>query len=391
MTVIFNYLFSDEQPVTGDNVPGVMTKDEIQELIVAYRQYIAEGTTEEKMFTEEEMEEEIKNLERQYETAPEEEPELDIQVSDGTMTKEITGGDKYNGEEVLRLDAGTEDKRIFVTSPLGENGGTENHFGFFVDDGSSCGNFSEMNAIRVDEENWQTAAQGKLTISYADTKALCDDFFAAVGMTDVVLSDAYIIDDEEYLPEEFYEAQGEPSGPENYIYQLDYVRTVGGVPAANLSAVIGSGDDYSLPWLYERIMFRVNDNGIQDISWEGHTQTGEVINEDTGVIDFEEACEIFEAMIVTTYQASERPGPAVVKTSVSIDEIELSIMRVREQNASGRNGIYTPVWMFYGHVVREMEDGRIEYDRGGPYPSLKYPVLIINAVDGSVIDPLKGY
>ena len=58
-------------------MPHVMTKDEIQELIVTYRQYIAEGTTEEKMCTEEEMEEEIKNLEKQYESAPETAPELD--------------------------------------------------------------------------------------------------------------------------------------------------------------------------------------------------------------------------------------------------------------------------------------------------------------------------
>lgn len=395
VTAFFNYLFPDEKPVTGDNVPRVMTKDEIQELILAYKQYIAEGTVEEKtLYTEEEMEEEIKNLEKQYESAPETAPELDIQVSDGTMTKETTGGDKYAGEEVLRLDAGTEEKRIFVTSPLDENGGTENYFGFHVDDGTGK-QYSEMNAVRIDETNWSAVTEGKLTITYEDAKALCDGFFEAGNITDVALSDAFMIDDEESLPpEEFITTEKPPSGPENYVCQFNYVRTVSGAPAANMSHLMSDGDEYSLPWGYEWIMFWVSDNGIVDITWHFHTTAGEIINEDTGVIDFEEAREIFETMIVTTYGAIEGWHKGLAEVSIDIDDIALSLVRVREQNAAGRSGIYTPAWVFYGNIKKEYEDyDRVQYgwDLSSEYPFTKYPVLIVNAVDGSIIDLVKGY
>ena len=394
VTGFFNYLFPDEKPVTGDNVPHVMTKDEIQETILMYKKYIAEGTTDEyTMCSEEELEEEIKNLEKQYETAPETEPELDIQVSDGTMTIETTGGDKYAGEEILVLDAQTEDKYIYACVPLDGNGYRENYFGFHLRNEPS-GQFSEMNAVRIDEANWQAAAEGKLAITYDDAKALCDGFFEAGDITDVVLSDAFIIDDEESLPEEFHETQGKPSDPENYAYQFHYVRTIGDSLVANMSHLMSDGDEYSLPWRYEFIMFWVNNNGILSISWDCHTTTGEIINEDTGVISFENAREIFETMIVTTYGATESWNEHLAAESIDIDDIALSLVRVREQNAPGRNGIYMPAWVFYGNIKREDKDSdwvSYGWDLGSQYPFTKYPVLIINAVDGSVVDPTKGY
>jgi hypothetical protein len=347
------------------------------------------------MCSEEELEEEIKELEKQYESAPETAPELDTQVSDGTMTTEITGGDKYAGEEILVLDAQTEEKSIRVTVPLEENGGTENYFGFHLR--NLPGQFSEMNAVRIDETNWQAEAEDKLTISYDDAKALCDGFFEAGGVKDVVLSDAFIIDDEESLPPEpFITTEKQPSGPENYVYQFHYVRTVSDSPVANMSHLGSGGDENSLPWGYECIMFWVNDNGIADIMWHFHTTTGEIINDDTGVISFEEAKEIFETMIVATYGATEAWSKSLAEVSIDIDDIALSLVRIREQNAPGRNGIYTPAWVFYGNIKKEIKYDGYEFvqygwDLGSQYPFTKYPVLIINAVDGSIIDPSKGY
>lgn len=393
VTGFFNYLFPDEKPVTGANVPSVLTKDEIQELTVAYKQYIAEGTVEEHtLYTVEELEDEIKNLEKQYKSAPETKPILDMQASDGTMTVETTGGDKYAGEQILVLDAQTEDKHICVSIPVYDNASNENYFG--------CGlmntpSFSEMNALRIDETNWQAETEGKLTITYEAAKALCDGFFEAGDVTDVVLSDAFIIDDEECLPpEEFIATEKQPSGPENYAYQFHYVRTVSDFPVANMSHLGSGGDEYSLPWGYECIICRVSDNGIEDITWHFHTTTGEIINEDTGVIDFEEAQDIFETMIVTTYGATEQWGEYLAAVSVDIDDIALSLVRVREQNASGRNGIYTPAWVFYGNIKKEYKDSdwvSYGWNIGNDSPFTKYPVLIVNAIDGSIIDPAKGY
>jgi hypothetical protein len=388
VTAFFNYLFPDEKPVTGANVPRVKTKDDIQQLILMYKKYIAEGTTDEyTMCSEEELEEEIKELEKQYETAPETAPELDTQASDGTMTTETTGGDKYAGEEILVLDAQTEDKLIQVSIPVNNDASNENYFSYGLR--NLPGQFSEMNAVGIDETNWQAETEGKLTITYEDAKALCDDFFEAGNITDVALSHAFMIDDEETT-------EGHAHGPENYVYQFHYVRTVGDSPVADMCHLCSGGDETSLPWGYEFITFRVSDNGIADITWHFHTTTGEIINNDTGVISFEEAREIFETMIVTTYGATEAWTPDLSEVSIDINDIALSLVRVREQNAPGRNGIYTPAWVFYGNIKKEIKYDGYEFvqygwNHGSQNPFMKYPVLIINAVDGSIIDPSKGY
>jgi hypothetical protein len=98
-----------------------------------------------------------------------------------------------------------------------------------------------------------------------------------------------------------------------------------------------------VPCGYEFITFRVSDNGIADITWHFHTTTGEIINNDTGVISFEE-----------------------------------------------------PAWVFYGNIQKEIKYDGYEFvpygwNHGSQNPFMKYPVLIINAVDGSIIDPSKGY
>jgi hypothetical protein len=83
--------------------------------------------------------------------------------------------------------------------------------------------------------------------------------------------------------------------------------------------------------------------------------------------------------------------------SVDVNDIELSLVRVREQNASGRNGIYTPAWVFYGNVKQKLTSGfelygwdAVNHSPVDKYPS-KSPVLVVNAIDGSIISMDKGY
>lgn len=355
---------------------------------MTYKKYIAEGTVEQyTIYTEAELEEIIKDLEKQYVSAPETAPTPDIQISNGTMTlTTIPVGD--NEEEVLRLDAGTEDKRINVSVPLDENGSWENYFGFVM---IAHHDFTELNAVRVEEANQTTVAEGKLAITYEAAKKLCDGFFEAGNITDVVLNDAFVVDDEQKA--QITGEDDQINSPENYAYQFHYVRTVGNSPVANMSSVIGFGDENSLPWDYEKIEFLVSDSGIEFITWYSHTTAGEIINEDTGVINFEEASEIFKTMTLTIYGTSERLGKDLIAVSIDINDIELSLVRVREQNASGRSGIYTPAWVFYGNVKQEFKDGFMLYgwNTTRDYPFAKYPVLVINAIDGSIIDMEKGY
>ena len=389
VTAFFNYFFPDGQAVTYNNdEERVLTKDEIGELILTYKQYIAEGTVmQNTLYDEDELKEEIANLEKQYESAPETTPTSDAQISDGTMTQTTVSLGDVEGEDVLQLNVGTEEERLHVSVSVDENGSCENYLMYAQIDMPS---FFDMNAVKINETYWSAAAEGKLTMSYEAAKALCDDFFKANDIMDVALSDAFIIDDEYTIDQE----SGQVHAPENYAYQFSYVRTVSDSKVANMSYVVYSAKNNSLPWDYEDITIWVSDRGIEYIFWRSHTTTGEIINEDTGVIDFEEACKVFKTMIVTTYGASEAWPENLTDVSIDIDDIELSLVRVREQDASGRNGIYFPAWVFYGNVIQEISDyDTVWYgwNTVGDYPPTKCPVLVINAIDGSIINIDKGY
>ncbi len=77
----------------------------------------------------------------------------------------------------------------------------------------------------------------------------------------------------------------------------------------------------------------------------------------------------------------------LLRATLSIDRIQLELQRVTEENAI-EYGLVIPVWNFYGEYVSEYKwatfSSKPRYDLPGA-------LLTINAVDGSVIDPQKGY
>jgi hypothetical protein len=197
---------------------------------------------------------------------------------------------------------------------------------------------------------------------------------------------------------------GVASSAQNYAYYFTYTRTVNGVPVAiDKKSGTSSGDDFPLPWAYERITIIIDNNGIQLIEWISQTQTGEIITEDTGLISFSDAISVFEKMILAEYEPKAQLGTDGVlediRVTVSIDNIQLSLVRVREQNSKGKVGLYIPAWVFYGHVADErtysassgLNGTYVTYDGGSNYPLPKYAALIINAVDGSIINTSLGY
>ena len=207
------------------------------------------------------------------------------------------------------------------------------------------------------------------SLSLEEAGALCEEVFAAMGVADVQLAQAYVT-----------------GTPGDYAYILHYVRTVVGVPVALCMDVFGVGDgetNVSLPWDYEQIWFLLTDRGIEGISWTSPTVTGEVVTESAKLLSWQEISEIAETFLFTIYEPQTEFFGLERKIDVHIDDIHLSLLRVRETNAQGRTGFYVPAWVFYGEEY--IDD----------FPSVngvdKHIVLAINAIDGSVIDLSKGY
>jgi hypothetical protein len=87
---------------------------------------------------------------------------------------------------------------------------------------------------------------------------------------------------------------------------------------------------------------------------------------------------------------------AFVNTTLKIDDIRLGYMKVFEQNR--QDSLLLPVWMFYGTQhdkfknVEGMEGWVLDENDERPMDTpAGYTFLIINAIDGSIIDPIKGY
>ena len=103
VTGFFNYIFPNGGAYSYGFGEQVLTKKQIEELILTYKQYIADGTVSENtLYTEEELLEEIASLEKQYAVAPETAKENPL--SDGTMQRRTTtyGYMDANGKQAYR-------------------------------------------------------------------------------------------------------------------------------------------------------------------------------------------------------------------------------------------------------------------------------------------------
>ncbi len=73
--------------------------------------------------------------------------------------------------------------------------------------------------------------------------------------------------------------------------------------------------------------------------------------------------------------------------TIEISQVFLGLQRIAEQD-SVDSGLLVPIWSFFGTLRYELSDGTIE-----TYDSLVQanPLLVINAIDGTMVDPIKGY
>lgn len=364
-TALFHHFMDGKTAMTYNPGPHVMTKADIEATILLYKQQIADGTIEaQQMMTPEEAEEEIRRLEEEYRTAPaaaDDEPT----VSDGAMLlheESYSSGHTVIKERIYELSVTAGEEYLSVRRPAQDNGSLTGSLQYSADD--DLGRFYN-GAPRVAPENAPQSERPSLSLEEAG--ALCGEVFRAMGVSDVQLAQAYVT-----------------GSPGDYAYILYYVRTVAGVPAALCTeSFAGSESGVSLPWNYEQIRFLVTDGGIAEMSWDSPTVTGEVVTENARLLSWPEIHEIVETILFTIYEPKTEFEDAGRRIGVTIDDIHLSLLRVRENNAQGRSGLYVPAWVFYGEEYMDDFPSVIGVD--------KHIVLAINAVDGSVIDLAKGY
>ncbi|MBR4906693.1 MAG: hypothetical protein IKZ44_07525 [Clostridia bacterium] len=141
---------------------------------------------------------------------------------------------------------------------------------------------------------------------------------------------------------------------------------------------------YRKPWRYEKLRVYVDDDGLNGLIWSAPYEQLAIVTPAAKILSLDEVLPIFDRMM--TYKCTEfENGNSWLKAdpSIKITEIRLGLTRVLEKNNLG-TAYLVPTYTFFG-----ITDDNPDYPPHGTAGTEE--VLVINAVDGSVIDPKVGY
>ncbi len=400
VTKIFNYLFAGKTAYDVSNT--VQTKGDVEKYLLEVNQRLADGSYAEQGYTEEEYRAFIAELEEQYKKAPDTAPENP--VSNGNMAlKNIENvGDCFGLDVSTKKESpdGTY-RNLYIDTPFSraayESGFGAHLFYSYYAQGKILPNYNTQGIVRIDSgTDLPEEAKAKLTIGIDEARSICDDFFSFVGLSDEIhFGYAFLVGD---WGAGMFTGDGREMGApaEDYAYRLYYTRSIQNVNSfVNMDWGL-SDNDSSIPWSYECICFTVNNTGIASIAWHNPINVLETIQKSSVMKPFDEILDIFETMVKTEYETyvdlwTDGRG----EIDIDISAIQFCLVRVREPNVGNATGLLVPAWVFYGNNKMLYDDGHISYDSHGGNASSwnkePFPVLIVNAIDGSIIDLSRGY
>ena len=152
---------------------------------------------------------------------------------------------------------------------------------------------------------------------------------------------------------------------------------------------------YAIPWPVESLRFIIDEEGIVSVNWKNMVTLLETASLTTNLLPFETIEGVAEKMLPILYNPT---GWEDLKSlEINITHVGLELIRIREQNnTSELKGLLVPAWVFYGTIRMTEASGFQDYANYGLKSGYDHYrgeeiLLCLNAVDGSVIDPLLGY
>lgn len=167
-------------------------------------------------------------------------------------------------------------------------------------------------------------------------------------------------------------------------YILTYMRNIDGAfvtfESASKHEEGWNGGDYVKKfWAPEVIQFRINDSGIIGFDYIAPLEMVETVVEQSNMKTFDEVKETFETMVVAANaQDVDMELGEQNSVTIEIDRVVLGYARISEADRYD-TGLLVPVWDFKG--TRTDAYGQQSYGS----------ILTINAIDGSIVDRTLGY
>jgi hypothetical protein len=151
----------------------------------------------------------------------------------------------------------------------------------------------------------------------------------------------------------------------------------------------GEDTEFAQRWDYENLYIDVNDGGVYCVQFLSPLAIGDVVVEASNLLPFAKIRQIMKKMFPIRYE-NETKDYLGTNTDwmfeKKIDRVELGLWRIREQNSIER-GLLVPAWVFYANTKQAQLPLAEAFGVTETYEA----VLIINAVDGSIIAPAMGY
>lgn len=146
-----------------------------------------------------------------------------------------------------------------------------------------------------------------------------------------------------------------------------------------------SDDSVARFWPYDSITASVDSGGnLMELHWSGATTVTEILSEATALLPYERISELLEQQLNYAWNGFEDYGNG----SIVIDDVQLGLFRIREKNDMD-HGLLIPVWAFTGTFYYAPE--HVEYGITERRFGASNPLLLINAIDGTVINAHLGY
>lgn len=360
--------------------PRQQTRADIEESIRAYTELLEQGPDQDADMSKEEYDEgllqEIEYLKKAYETAPETSPD---RVSDGTYEVQKSG---KTGGDMLVLSASNLNREISARAfPQADERSSFAYYRHLRGRSDySMANARRMDAADLRDDPLYQKAMGEVE---AVLDAIGDPFEVAA---------LYLIDDAAYG-----NVDGIVHDAEHRALCVDCCRLVNGAPAAYDVSGAARKDpkSYAIPWPVESLRLVVDEEGIVSVNWKNMVTVLETASPVTNLLPFDQAAAVAEKMLPILYN----PTGWEDLRSVDIDivHVGLELIRIREQNNTGElKGLLVPAWVFYGTIKMTEASGFQDYANYGMKSGYDHYrgeeiLLCLNAVDGSVIDPLLGY
>ncbi|MBQ1631241.1 MAG: hypothetical protein II049_00305 [Clostridia bacterium] len=239
-----------------------------------------------------------------------------------------------------------------------------------------------------------------LNLSPAEAQTEAERLIATIGIKDMAADRVYLMQEtvlsngtdgyriNEKLPAD-YEYR--------YLYEVRFCRKVNGISVA-MPSYFGASDEqselqYAPVWSYEELYVRLGNDGVCTFWYQAPIEIVETVTESATLKPFSEIIETAKKMLPIFYEDRLSSPYNYREMEFSIDRITLSLQRVMEKDNLDY-GLLIPVWCFWGSDRHTESDGTIytnEFTSEYGDPCGYIPLLCINAVDGSIIDPAKGY